>query len=245
MLDKIKSIKKINHESKRYDIGVDKVHNFYANDILVHNCQNLTKEYEGWKTERFYVTEKLDGSSATFYLKDGVFGVCSRNLELSDPGEFVPGTVTGEDGVAREKKENSFWKVAKDLRIKEKLELSGGNYSIQGELIGEGIQGNPYRIKGHTLRVFNIFNIDTQEYLGLDEMREFLSKVNSDDKPLELVPVLEENYSLPETVDEILLYAEGKSKLYNGAEREGVVIRNKDKTISFKSISNSFLLKEK
>ena len=52
MLDKIKSIKKINHESKRYDIGVDKVHNFYANDILVHNCQNLAKEYEGWKTEK-------------------------------------------------------------------------------------------------------------------------------------------------------------------------------------------------
>ena len=112
-------------------------------------------------------------------------------------------------------------------------------------MLGEGIQGNPYRIKGHTLRIFNIFNIDTQEYLGLDEMREFLSKVNNDDKPLELVPVLEENYNLPETVDEILLYAEGKSKLYNGAEREGVVIRNKDKTISFKSISNSFLLKEK
>ena len=41
--------------------------------------QNLTKEYEGWKAQKFYVTEKLDGSSATFYLKDGVFGVCSRN----------------------------------------------------------------------------------------------------------------------------------------------------------------------
>lgn len=245
MLDKIKSIKKINHESKRYDIGVDKVHNFYANDILVHNCQNLAKEYEGWKTERFYVTEKLDGSSATFYLKDGVFGVCSRNLELADPGEFVPGTIIGEDGVERPKKENTFWKVARELKIAEKLGSLNQNYAIQGELIGEGIQGNPYKIKGHTLRVFNIFNIDTQEYLGLDEMREFLSKVNNDDKPLELVPVLEENYSLPETVDEILLYAEGKSKLYNGAEREGVVIRNKDKTISFKSISNSFLLKEK
>ena len=207
--------------------------------------QNLANRLDELRKHTYYVTEKLDGSSATYYFRDGFFGVCSRNLELSDPGEFVPDTVVGEDGVTREKKENSFWKVAKDLRIKEKLELSGGNYSIQGELIGEGIQGNPYKIKGHTLRVFNIFNIDTQEYLGLDEMREFLSKVNNDDKPLELVPVLEENYSLPETVDEILLYAEGKSKLYNGAEREGVVIRNKDKTISFKSISNSFLLKEK
>ena len=121
MLDKIKSIKKINHESKRYDIGVDKVHNFYANDILVHNCQNLTKEYEGWKDMTFYVTEKLDGSSSTFYLNNGVFGVCSRNLELAEPEEFVPGMIMCEDGIERPKQENSFWKVARELNIKSKL----------------------------------------------------------------------------------------------------------------------------
>jgi hypothetical protein len=28
------------------------------------------------------VTEKLNGSSMTIYLRDGAFGVCSRNLEL-------------------------------------------------------------------------------------------------------------------------------------------------------------------
>ena len=44
--------------------------------------QNLSNEYENLKQHKFYVTEKLDGSSATFYSKDGVFGVCSRNLEL-------------------------------------------------------------------------------------------------------------------------------------------------------------------
>ncbi len=49
--------------------------------------QNLASEYELFKTQnkegvKFYVTEKLDGSSATYYFKDGIFGVCSRNLEL-------------------------------------------------------------------------------------------------------------------------------------------------------------------
>jgi len=35
---KLKSIKKlVNHESKRYDIETKNNHNFYANDILVHN----------------------------------------------------------------------------------------------------------------------------------------------------------------------------------------------------------------
>lgn len=207
--------------------------------------QNMTKQFEEMKSHQYYITEKLDGSSATYYFRDGVFGVCSRNLELADPGEFVPGTIIGEDGVERPKKENTFWKVARELKIAEKLGSLNQNYAIQGELIGEGVQGNPYKIKGHTLRIFNVFNIDQQEYLGLDEMRDFLSKVNVDDSPLELVPVIDENYKLHGTIEEILQYAEGKSVLHNEAEREGIVIRNKDKSISFKAISNKFLLKEK
>lgn len=207
--------------------------------------QNMTGHFERMKSEKYYVTEKLDGSSATYYFRDGVFGVCSRNLELADPGEFIPGTVLCDDGVERPKKENTFWKVAKELFIEEKLGTLDQNYAIQGELIGEGIQGNPYRIKGHTVRIFNVFNIDTQEYLGLEEMREFLDKINVDSNPIEMVPILFEDYTLPETIEEILSQAEGKSVLNSEAEREGIVIRNRDKSISFKAISNNFLLKEK
>lgn len=207
--------------------------------------QNMTGHFERMKTEKYYVTEKLDGSSATYYFRDGVFGVCSRNLELADPGEFIPGTVLCDDGVERPKKENTFWKVAKELFIEEKLGTLDQNYAIQGELIGEGIQGNPYRIKGHTVRIFNVFNIDTQEYLGLEEMREFLDKINVDSNPIEMVPIIFEDYTLPETIEEILSQAEGKSVLNSGTEREGIVIRNRDKSISFKAISNNFLLKEK
>jgi RNA ligase (TIGR02306 family) len=207
--------------------------------------QNMTKEFESMKEQSYYVTEKLDGSSATYYFRDGVFGVCSRNLELADPGEFEPGMVMCEDGIERLKKENTFWKVAKELFIEEKLGTLNENYAIQGELIGEGIQGNPYRIKGHTLKIFNVFNIDTQEYLSLDGMAKFLEKVNVDDKPLELVPILNYNYKLPDTIEAILAQAEGKSALNSETEREGIVIRNHDKSVSFKSISNTFLLKEK
>jgi len=45
--------------------------------------QNLVNEYEEYKLtskHQFYMTEKLDGSSATFYMNEGEFGVCSRNL---------------------------------------------------------------------------------------------------------------------------------------------------------------------
>ena len=200
--------------------------------------QNLTKEYEGWKTEKFYVTEKLDGSSATFYFKDGVFGVCSRNLELAEPEEeFVPGMVMCEDGIERPKQENSFWKAAREMQIKEKLEKVGYNVCVQGELIGEGIQKNPYKIKGQAVKFFNAFNIDTQEYLSFDEFTQLMAELS-----LPTVPILETDFTLPNTIDQLLQYAEAKAVLNPEFDREGVVIRSHDRKISFKAISNKFLL---
>jgi len=43
----------------------------------------------------------------------------------------------------------------------------------------------------------------------------------------------------------MLKYAEAKSVLNDKTEREGVVVRSMDGTISFKAISNKFLLNEK
>lgn len=181
--------------------------------------QNLSNEYENLKQHKFYVTEKLDGSSATFYSKDGVFGVCSRNLELL------------------ETEGNTFWKVARELKIEEWLTSQDVNYSIQGELIGEGIQGNPYKIKGQTVGFFNAFNIDTQEYLGLEEFEKLVSSMG-----LKIVPILDRDFTLPDTIDELLSYADEKSVLNSNFDREGVVIRSLDRKISFKVISNKFLL---
>jgi RNA ligase (TIGR02306 family) len=203
--------------------------------------QNLTRDYEEWKLQsvhQFYVTEKLDGSSATYFIKDDNFGVCSRNLELADPGEFVPGTVIGNDGVERPKQENTFWKVAREMQIKEKLQSLGRNICIQGELIGEGIQKNPYKLKGHTVRFYNAFDIDKQERLPLNEFVEIMKSFG-----YQTVPILYENFQLPETVAELLTQAEGKSVLHKDTEREGLVIRSIDTRISFKAISNKFLLK--
>lgn len=184
--------------------------------------QNLATEYDGWKDEIFYVTEKLDGSSATYYINNGVFGVCSRNLELL------------------ETEGNTFWKVARELDLENKMKNVGINFSIQGELIGEGIQGNPYKIKGQTVRFFNLYDIDLQTYHSLGTMK----KLICDDLGLEMVPVVDEHFKLPDTVEEILKYADDKSVLNPNFDREGVVVRSKDRKISFKVISNKFLLNE-
>jgi RNA ligase (TIGR02306 family) len=203
--------------------------------------QNLTKEYDEWRftsAHQFYASEKLNGSSATFYVRDGEFGVCSRNLELADPGEFVPGLVMCEDGVERPKQENTFWKVAREMKIKEMLMVLEKNICIQGELIGEGIQKNPYKLKGHTVKFYNAFDIDKQERLNLKDFMGLIEFLG-----YETVPILAIVFPLPETVEELLRQAEGKSVLNQNTEREGVVIRSMDTNISFKAISNKFLLK--
>lgn len=188
--------------------------------------QNLPEEFEEWKNlpeNSFYVTEKLDGSSATYYYKDGEFGVCSRNLELL------------------ETEGNTFWKVAREMKLEEKLAALGKNVSVQGELIGEGIQGNPYKIKGQTVKFFNAFDIDSHEYFNLPMFRILIEETLG----LETVPILHLNFTLLESIEDILQMAEGKSSLNEKTEREGLVIRSHDRTISFKAISNKFLLKEK
>lgn len=82
--------------------------------------------------DSYYMTEKLDGSSVTYYKKDGMFGVCSRNLELQES-------------------ETTQWKIARELNLKEKLY---DNFAMQGEIVGEGIQKNPYKIKGQKVYFF-------------------------------------------------------------------------------------------
>ena len=185
--------------------------------------QNIAVEYSDLcfqSKHQFYVTEKLDGSSATFYINNGEFGVCSRNLELL------------------ETENNSFWKVARELKLEENLRALGKNICLQGELIGEGIQGNPYGIKGQTVRFFSVYQIDSRTRLGIKDLEDICFMIG-----LQTVPILESNFILPNTIEEMLQYAEGNSALNPKTEREGVVVRSLDGTISFKAISNKFLLK--
>lgn len=186
--------------------------------------QNLSDKYESFKSSdnTFYVAEKLDGTSATFYFKDGEFGVCGRNWELL------------------ETEGNTFWKVARELNLEVSLSKLDYNVCIQGELIGEGIQGNPYKIKGQTVRFFNAFNIDKQENISFTKFLLLMNELG-----LQTVPVLDYNFELPNTIDELLLISEEKSQLNGNFDREGIVIRSYDRKISFKVISNKFLLNEK
>lgn len=184
--------------------------------------QNLPELFEAaLPAGPLYVTEKLDGSSFTAYLRDGAFGVCSRNLDLLD-------TPT-----------SAFWKAARALDLEAKLRATGRNLAVQGELVGPGLQGNPYHLESNAVYFFSAVNLDAYAYLPFEELRALLATLG-----LPMVPLLDEAFTLPESTEAMLAYADGPSALRADTAREGVVVRSHDRAVSFKAISNRFLLKQ-
>jgi RNA ligase (TIGR02306 family) len=198
-------------------------------------CQNVVSEiFESHKDESYEVTVKLDGSSCTIYVKDGEVGVCSRNLDL------------------KETEGNSFWKAARDQNLAEALLLynkrTGKNIAIQGELTGEKIQQNQEKLKGQRFFLFDIFNIDTQEYFKpgqrLAFLEDFLIPLGADVKHVPIWDLRTPVASRFANVEALLEYAEGPS-LNPDVKREGLVFKSYESQFSFKAISNQWLLKNK
>jgi RNA ligase (TIGR02306 family) len=186
--------------------------------------QNLTAELREWQDNPKFtweVTEKLDGSSMTVYVRDEEEGVCSRNLDL------------------KRDEANSYWAVAIKLDLIAKIRSTGRNLALQGELIGEGIQKNPYNVRGQDFRLFDVFDIDRGDYVSPAERRTIAAELG-----ITHVPVIATELVITEFVQGLLAMAEGKSVLNNKAEREGLVFKcNTFGGPSFKAISNKFLLK--
>jgi len=183
--------------------------------------QNFEERFEELKGYRYYVTEKLDGSSMTVFHNRGEFGVCGRNWEY-----LMTDT-------------NSLWRVALRHKLDEKLSELGRNIAIQGEIVGEGIQKNLYKLTGQHMYAFNVFDIDEHKYLPKMEAQELCKSLG-----VNIVPVIDPSMKLPDTVEEAVLMAENFSRLNPKAIREGLVWVSLDspRRVSFKTISNSFLL---
>lgn len=173
-------------------------------------------------------TEKLDGSSLTIYFNEGVFGVCSRNLDL------------------QETETNTMWQLARKLKIDEKLKAFGKNIALQGEILGGKIQGNRYELSDFDYFIFDVYDIDNKKKMLPEDRKEVINILNTyDDIKIKEVP----NFgyvALPNHenwVSELIKNADGQSVLNNKTIREGFVYKHKEKNVSFKVISNKFLLK--
>lgn len=177
------------------------------------------------KGETCYLTEKLDGSSVTYYRREGVFGVCSRKLELL-PSE-----------------NNNLWQFAEKVQLSEKLASLGKDIALQGEIVGTGIQGNKYGISGQQVYFFNAFDIQKYKYLDFEEFQLLLKELD-----LQSVPVLNQAYPLSNDIPILVQLSIGTSVL-RPVRREGLVIRpwkEQNDTlgrVSFKVINPEFLLK--
>ena len=178
----------------------------------------------------FSYSEKLDGQSLTVFLVKNkklfglfgdpyVFGVCSRNLRLG-------------------RSDNSnWWKVANKYNLETVLKNMIGDrqfVTIQGEIVGPGIQKNKYGLPELQLYVFDIIFPEGRVHNNIVEMFCY-------GYALHPVPPLG-NIKLFPTIPECVDFAKGKSTIAN-IPREGIVVRNHEKNLSFKIINPEFLLK--
>lgn len=137
---------------------------------------------------------------------------------------------------------NYYWEMAEKYDMKAVLEDLLKRYPIadwvyiQGETYGSGVQKRHYSLKGRDLAVFNLVFSHCGRVNSV-EMEHILAKYN-----VHCVPILNRDFVLPDTVDEMLEYADGSSVI-DGDMREGVVLRSLDGQRSFKAVSNKYLLK--
>ena len=196
--------------------------------------QNVFGKYQHkYPDVEFTPTLKLDGSSITVFCdvtgkytgEEGYLGVCSRNLEVKDD------------------EENRFWMGARNSGIlsftKDLCETTGGAFAVQGELMGPGIQGNREKLEDYTVFVFSIYDIANQKYLPWSEVQQLCY-----DYGVQSVPVVGDPLYITDfdSVKEVLDMAEGSSII--NPVREGIVFKGvqQQRVVTFKAISNKFLL---
>jgi len=196
--------------------------------------QNLAENLTAWQGMSFEITEKLDGTSCTFFLDSGkqpdAFHACGRNWD------YLPD------------QNNAFWKFAADNELAARMENLGlAGFAIQGEFIGPGIQGNKYNLMRPDFFAFDIYDTNQGRYLLRDERMALIEKLG-----LRHVPTVDPAFTFPETISQPVAYigtllasADGPSALNPARPREGIVLKAlRDGGIHFKVISNRFLLKE-
>lgn len=225
--------------------------------------QNRTQYFNTLKDKTFEVTVKVDGSSMTVYHYKGEVAVCSRNMKLRKPndGTFwikIQKNPLGKKFVNFIKEHffkykpvrkwlskyfntvqtSTYWNEAIKNKLPEKLREYGKDIAIQMELYGEGIQKNPEGIKGTDIAIFDVYLIKEHRYATPSERMKILEDMNLTDKHTRILGY----YKMPSDIKVALEMASGPS-IHNPKEREGIVFKGVDTPISFKVISNEYLLK--
>lgn len=124
---------------------------------------------------------------------------------------------------------------------------NGDTITVQGELIGPGIQKNHEQVSGRRYVVYQVYR-NGKLWVAPKEAREIVKAMG-----LEYIHVLNEEIVLPATLKDVLARAKGKgvyAEIHGEHEtvpevkREGIVFKSTTRDFSFKVISNEYLLQK-
>lgn len=215
-----------------YNIETVPNHNYFANRVLVHNCQAEPLLIDEFKGLEYYISTKMDGSSHSISWDENGFHVTGHNYEYKDDGKCA------------------FWEFVKSKNLPANLHQLKENrgfktITVQGELCAPGIQSNRLKLTKPAWYVFTV--MEDGKRVGLDEMLYICKFLGVDHVPIEEV-----DKDLPSkypTVEALLERADGEYP--RGGKKEGIVIRPTEPVycplisapLSMKVVSNKYLLK--
>ena len=200
----------------------------------VERVQNMMWVF---KSHKLYVaSEKVDGSSMTVACEPKKFGlgynyyVCSRNVVFKDENQkcFYD--------------ENIYYEMYKKYNLRDIItrilvDYKLPNVALQMEVYGDKVQKRDYSIKEHRVAVFHV--VSGGRKLNMDMAMEICEKYG-----LPHVPIVDDNYELPETIEELQEFVEGAPSALDGKPREGIVFYDKETGQEyFKFVSPNYLLK--
>ena len=206
----------------------------YIHKTDEERCENMPWILQN--KEPWIVTEKLDGTSCTYILErlkgrnKYEFYVLSRNVRQKDETQSCYHD------------HNIYWDLAFKYDIENKLrkfldENPACTYvCVQGEGVGS-VQGNPLKLKEDDLYLFNFIDSINGRWPSN------LGKVIAEEMGMKWVPILNENFILPDDMETFKQMATAPSAVNPAVMREGIVLRHAGDDMSFKNVSREYLLK--
>jgi len=210
---------------------------------VVKTDEERVQNLFGWEqnyasSKHWTVTEKIDGSSATFTIRrtGNLIGpkydyyVCSRNVVFDKPGKACFYDT------------NIYQEMSDKYHIDQVLtDMMDQNpdykfITLQGEIHGPKVQVRDYSLDEHDLRLFNLITSKDGRWPTIDAAAYMTLTYG-----IPWVPILEDDFTLPESRDDLIKLAHGVSML-DGKPREGWVLRSADGKRSFKVVDPEFIM---
>ena len=179
--------------------------------------------------KKIVITRKEDGTSCTYLYNQGTLTVCSRNYAymLSDTPPSP-----------------HYFDILTLYDLEKKLKSLNRNIAIQGEIVGPKINSNRMKLTQSDFFVFDIYDVDREEYMSFDAMCSLCTELG-----LFTVPLIYRGpaAALTLSLDGLMQLAES-AEYAPGVAAEGIVVNSDDpawrkRRAHFKVISNKYLIR--